>query len=326
MSEFNKRYDFDRAQEPKFNSERLRAILILLAVLIVTGVIIYLIIPHGEPKKDKKSETKTENTRPDTPPPANPPGATDDKTKENSTADAAPDRDRNANTSQQQSGGKTDEETGGNAAPTGTKSAWSSGTPAEGGVDDPMERAKEVVVQPGEDLGTIADRYHTTVEGIKHFNGLKDDRIKNGQTLKVIPGPWRITVQNGLILEHAPDGQWQLFRSFPADANGVRGEFVVSSRHSHPTWIDASGGQFKYGDPENPYGDYLLKLAKPKTPKNPLPGFGIHGVNDKTSNLKNCGRGCIHVSAGDIELLYYLICPGTKVTVIPGGAARNSEM
>lgn len=324
MSDFNKRYDFDRSRGPKFNGDRLRAILILLAVLIVTGVIIYFIIPHGKPKKGKNSETKTENPQPVTPPEKTP-DATKDKTADKSDADPRPDEPQDS--PRQQSGGKTDVKNGENSARPTTSSPWSSGTGAEGGVEDPMERAKEIVVQPGEDLGTIARRHHTTVAGIKHLNGLKEDRIKNGQKLKVIPGPWRITVQNGLILEHAPDGQWQLFKSFPADANGIKGKFVIASMHHKPTRVDAYGRQFEYGDPENPYGDYLLKLADPATPKNPRIGYGIHGVTDKSSGLnKNCGRGCIHVSASDIKQLYYLVCPGTEVTVNPGETVLKPEM
>ena len=322
MSEFNKRYDFDRAQSPMFSGDRLRSILILLAVLIVTGVIIYFIIPHGESKKGKGTETKTENSQHAA------------KTSNDERSQAQADQSGSADCGQgetktagQQAVEKTDTGNGENDVKTGTNSTWSSGNPTEGGVEDPLERAKEIVVQPGEDLGTIARRHHTTVAGIKHFNGLNDDRIRNGQKLKVIPGPWRITVQNGLILEHAPDGQWQLFKSFPADANGIKGKFVIASMHYKPIWVDADGSQFQYGDPENPYGDHLLKLANPATPRNPLRGCGIHGITDKTAGLnKNCGRGCIHVSAPNIKQLYYLVCPGTEVTVIPGEAVRKPEM
>lgn len=311
MNGFNQRYDFDRTQRPKPQGARLRSILILLAVLAVTGGIIYLIIPHGGPKKpEKKPETKIESG-------AKKPGETEVAP---TTGGAAPKGTDTPVTTDTAVKGKSDGE------PSGTAVTTVPGAPTEGGVDDPLERAKTIVVQPGEDLGTIARRHHTTVEGIKHFNGLKNDMIKNGQTLKVIPGPWRITVRNELTLEHAPDGQWLPFKSFPADANGVVGKFVISSMHRHPVWTDAHGGRFEYGSPENPYGDYLLKLAKPENAKNPLLGFGIHGVNDKAANLKNCGRTCIHVGAGDIELLYYLVCPGTEVTVIPGETVRKPEM
>ena len=317
MNDFNQRYDFDRTRRPKSDGGRLRAILILLAVLAVTGTIIYFIIPHGEQNKPKKptAEKKESGAKK---------AGTEEVVKPNDGA------------SEKGSGtpGATDADPGvksGTGSPE-TTGATSTGTPsdpdapAEGGVDDPLERAREIVVQPGDDLGKIARRHHTTVEGIKHFNGLKNDRIINGQKLKVIPGPWRITVRNNLTLEHAPDGKWQLFRSCPADATGLKGEFAIASMHRHPTWVDANGGQFKYGDPENPCGDYLLKLAPRKSPRNPLSGYGIHGVDDKSANIKNCGRTCIHVSARDIELMYFLVCPGTEVTVIPGEAVRNPEM
>ena len=40
-------------------------------------------------------------------------------------------------------------------------------------------------VRRGDNLGKIAARYHTTVKNIKSWNGLKSDRIREGQRLKV---------------------------------------------------------------------------------------------------------------------------------------------
>ena len=316
MSDFNKRYDFDRAR-PKFDGDRLRSILILLAVLAVTGVIIYFIIPHGNKKDEKKPEVQAPTSAKGSPSPqaAVPPSADADEKSQapRSTPGNAPNAAAGA-------------DAGSSGATGAPGTALSSDTPAEGGVDDPLDRAREITVGPNETLEKIAKDNYTTVEGIKHFNGLKDGMIKNGQKLKVIPGPWRMTVRNNLTLEHAPNGQWQLFKTFPADASGIKGKFVVASLHHNPIWIDAYGRQFAHDDPENPYGAYLLKLAAPAAPKKPLVGYGIHGVDDKTSILKNCGRGHIHVGSRDIELLYYLVCPGTEVNVIPGGTVRNSEM
>ena len=320
MNGFNQRYDFDRDRRGKFGPNRLQTILILLAVLAVTGAIIYFSIPRGtstsEGKRDTGKtvpapvETVTEGPK-GAPGAADTPGKVDNTVKENTLTTSSP------------AGAEE------NPAAVPETSTERPDLPAESGVNDPLERAIDVIVQPGETLGTIARRHHTTSRSIKHFNGLKSDRIRNGQKLKVIPGPWRITVtrkRNELVLEHSPDGKWRLFKSFPADATELKGNFVIPSMHYHPVWIDANGGQFKYGDPENPCGDYLLKLAPPKTPRNPLAGFGIHGVDDKTSNLKNCGRTCIHVGARDIELLYYLVCPGTEVSIVSGETALNLEM
>ena len=324
MNGFNQRYDFDRDRRRKLGPNRLQTILILLAVLAVTGAIIYFSIPRGTSTAKREQDEKKNFPAPVETivgGPKDVPGAADKPSGSQNTVDNTAKNDPQTSPALDGPAEKPA------AAP--EVSTENSAPAAESGVNDPMERAIVVIVQPGETLGTIARRHHTTSRSIKHFNGLKSDLIRNGQKLKVIPGPWRITVtrkRDKLVLEHSPNGKWRLFRSFPADATKLKGSFVIPSMHYHPVWIDANGGQFKYGDPENPCGDYLLKLAPPKTPRNPLAGFGIHGVDDKTSNLKNCGRTCIHVGTRDIELLYYLVCPGTEVTVVSGETVRNMEI
>ena len=326
MNGFNHRYDFDRDRRKRSGSPRLLTVSILLVVLAVTGAVIYFSIPRETPKTEKKPNT--EKTAP---------AKTGSEIK-------VPGENSGAAGSTAATSGTTDNNvpevpptvpspTGTEVHPTSTAPEVSTENPPpapeETGVNDPLERAIDVIVQPGETLETIARRHRSTPRSIMHFNHLKSDRIRNGQKLKIIPGPWRITVtrkRNELVLEHAPDGKWRLFRSFPADATGLRGTFAIPSMHYHPTWVDAHGRQFKYGDPENPCGEYLLKLAPAKTPRNPLAGCGIHGVDDKTPNLKKCGRSCIHVGSRDVELLYYLVCPGTEVTVVSGETVRNLEI
>ena len=296
------------------------SVLIFLAVLAITAGIIYFIMRH-DPANDDKQPPKG--------------GEQVSATEKGKTKDT-PDARKNGGTDLEQ-GQKSpenavvkpkDEKTG--AVRPETPKTENTDTAGGNAVADPLERAEEVIVQPGETLGGIAKRYHTTKDGIKYFNKLKSDTIMNGQKLKVIPGPWRITVKGGeLVLEHAPKGEWRLFGRFPADADGIKNtgisEFSVSFMRKHPDWVDAHGRRFGYGDPENPYGEYLLMLARRGHPSDPLTGFGIHGVDDKTSNLKNCGRGHIHVGARDVELLYHLVCPGTDV-FISGKTVRNLEM
>ena len=40
-------------------------------------------------------------------------------------------------------------------------------------------------VRRGDNLGRIAARHHTTVKNIKSWNGLRSDKIREGQRLKV---------------------------------------------------------------------------------------------------------------------------------------------
>jgi len=335
MNDFNQRYDFNRSKGPQSAPRRLQrrllTALILLVVLAVTGTIIYFIIPHETKEISGGDKGNGAGQKAVSTPLTDVPGATARSSAGNGTGNAATSGDPQNTGSAENDGGTNSGATGADTGNTGGRNVETS---AETGVDDPLERAMNVTVRAGDTLEKIASRHYTTVEGIKHFNGLKNDTIRIGQILKIIPGPWRITVkleQNELVLAHDPakSGAWRLFRSFPADASGMKNvgisEFAVSFMRRHPDWINAHGSKFKYGDPENPYGDYLLMLARRGNHNNPLRGFGIHGVDDKTSNIKNCGRGCIHVGSRDIELVYYLVCPGTEVSVISGGDARNLE-
>ena len=323
MNGFNQRYDFDRDSRRGSKWSRVLPVLIFLAVLAVTVGIIYLIMGHGpgnDAKKPSKGDgqvsaakEKKDQAVPDT----RKVGGTDLEQGQKSAENAVlkPEGEKNSAVSPETA-----------VAPETDNPDAVVGTP----VADPLERAVEVIVQPGETLGGIARRYHTTKDGIKYFNKLKSDTIMNGQKLKVIPGPWRITVKRDeLVLEHTPKGEWRLFGRFAADAAEMKNtgisELSVSFMRKRPDWVDAHGRRFAHGDPENPYGEYLLMLARRGRSSDPLAGFGIHGVDDKTSNLKNCGRGHIHVGARDIELLYHLVCPGTDV-FISGETARKPEM
>lgn len=322
MNDFNQRYDFDRDRRRKPGVSRLQTVLILLAVLAVTGAIIYFfIIPHGARKDQPKPKTEKTGSAPAAVTPA--PVPTGSNTVGSNTPDPTPPPAADAP--------KVDGEHKDPDHPGAVNNTAKEDIKTQ--ADQQLAQGTKIVtVAAGDTLEKLAAKYHTSVESIKHFNGLKDNTIRVGQKLKVIPGPWRITVnttRNQLVLEHAPDGTWRQFRICPADGSGMKNvgitEFAVSFMRRRPDWVTPDGRKFKYGEPENPYGEYLIMLARRKTPKRPLLGFGIHGVDDKTGNLKRCGRGCIHVDSLDIEILYYLVCPGSEVTVISGETVRNSE-
>ena len=320
MNDFNRRYDFDRIRRHDTGTNRWQTVLILLAVLAVTGAIIYFIIPHGSKTAEVPSPPKAVPSS----------GGSSSATSQGPAVQVQPvsgGKDAPGETQPGDPGTPPSP----SASAVGESSAGET-TPAppyaaEGPeVGDPLERAITVPVKAGDTLGAIALRYHSTVEGIRHFNGLKNDRIRTGQKLKVIPGPWRIRVIGGeLTLEQSRNGKWLLFKHFAADANGVAGTFAVVSRHFHPQWQDAQGRQFAYGEPENPYGEYLLKLApRGETAQRRRKGSGIHAVADKSPSRKGCG--CVHVfNTRDIELLYYLVCPRTEVIVASGATIGKPE-
>ena len=199
---------------------------------------------------------------------------------------------------------------------------------------DPAASAETVVVRAGESLSRIAHKHHTTVEALRHYNQLNKDVIRVGQKLRIIPGPWRITVdqkQRLLTLERLREGQWGEFIKFPVGLGRMdstpNAQFVISSRLRHPDWYTPDGRIYRYGDSENQLGDYFLKLATPGKPDKPLLGYGIHGTPDENSVGKNWSNGCVRMRNRDVELLYYLVPSGTPVTIVPGtDAARKTEI
>ena len=65
MNDFNQRYDFDRDRRRKHGVSRLQTVLILLAVLAVTGAIIYFfILPRGARKDQPKPKAEKTETAP----------------------------------------------------------------------------------------------------------------------------------------------------------------------------------------------------------------------------------------------------------------------
>ena len=192
--------------------------------------------------------------------------------------------------------------------------------------------AETIRVRAGDNLSRIAVRKHTTVEALRHFNRLKDDNIVIGRKLRLLPGPWRITVDKTLRelrLERSVNGEWQNYGTFQVGLGRMdstpEAEFVISNRLRHPDWYAPDGRILRYGDAENPLGEYFLKLARSGAPDKPLRGYGIHGTSDESTVGKNWSNGCVRMRNRDVELLYYLVPSGTPVKIVSGGTVQKSE-
>lgn len=342
----NFKYDFDRVGGKSSQGRRMRFILIFAAVLAVTGGIVYYLIPHHAPDAAKRenannasptSAGEVERAKPTAEANSNPAAAAEDM----ETAPVPP-----AATAKSTDG---EAETGDNTSPTAEPEkgkAWI-GDPREtpkppsptadveldatGKTLKPLQSgdaasiAEFITVAPGDSLSRIAARCHTTVEALRHYNKLKNDVIRIGRKLAVIPGPWRITVDKSrreLILERARGGVWNTFGRFQVGLGRLdrtpEAEFVISTRLRHPDWYAPDGRIFRYGDAGNQLGDYFLKLAAAGTPNRPLRGFGIHGTSDDTTVGKNWSNGCVRMHNREVELLYYLVPSGTPVRIVSG--------
>ncbi len=365
MNDFKYRYGVDRAQRSASGTRRVRLLVLFILVLAATGGIIYCLVPHETlfpgnkpaPAADVTpavpAATEAASGTPGSPEGGNataPVAGTNSGTEVSAVEDApsagggekpeqvadAPAKDSGENTVSPADATEFPQKGKPWAGdpPEELPSAPKPETPA---AEDPRlaplysgstgELGTLVVVRPGESLSRLAARHRTTVEALRYFNKLKNDNIRIGQKLRLIPGPWRITIDKSrreLLLERSADGSWQAFANFPVGLGRMNStpaaDFVISTRLRHPDWYTTDGRIIPYGDPENQLGDYFLKLARSGSPDKPLIGYGIHGTGDESTVGKNWSRGCVRMRNRDVGILYYLAPTGTPVRIIPGEA------
>ncbi|MBR2344361.1 MAG: L,D-transpeptidase family protein [Lentisphaeria bacterium] len=192
----------------------------------------------------------------------------------------------------------------------GRKNIWNSGNWKE------FTIVHKVV--SGDNLSAIAHRNHTTVSMLKKVNRLKNSNIMIGQPLRIIPGPWQLTISktSRLMTLSRKDEIYAVFPIGIGRKNSTpTGKFVICHRRLHPDYRDAQGRVFKYGDEKNPLGTVFLALALPDKPDKPFRGYGIHGTSDNKTVGRSLSNGCVRMHNDDVIILYHLLPTGTPVEI-----------
>jgi lipoprotein-anchoring transpeptidase ErfK/SrfK len=182
----------------------------------------------------------------------------------------------------------------------------------------PIEEKTDYVVQEGDSIKAIAQKFGTTVEVIVEGNQLKrPDVIKPGDRLRVFSGKLAVVVnktRNDLLV--TCNGRF--FKRYRVgtgkyDRTPV-GTFAVCERIKEPVWWRADGKTIPFGDKDNILGTRWLALkATGGTPA--VKGYGIHGTWDPESIGKAESAGCIRLVNSDVEELLGLIPVGTEVVI-----------
>lgn len=177
------------------------------------------------------------------------------------------------------------------------------------------------VIQAGDVLARIAANHKITPELLASVNGIADmHRIREGQTLKIIKGPFQATVsKRGYTLDvYLGD---ILVRSFKvglgADDSTPTGEWRVATKLVNPTYYPPRGGEIvSADDPKNPLGERWIGLVGVSGAAVDQERYGIHGTNEPDSIGKDVSMGCIRLLNEDVEALYtYLVENHSTVTV-----------
>jgi LysM repeat protein len=167
------------------------------------------------------------------------------------------------------------------------------------------------VVQAGDQLRKIATTHHVPWQYLARLNRVDPKRLREGQKLKVIDGPFGavVTLSNfELTLHHG--GQY--VRSYPCcigknNATPV-GKFKVLNKVTNPQYTDPNGKVFASGDPKNPLGAYWLDLGE---------SYGIHGTIEPDSIGKAESRGCVRLLNVDVAEVYELLDLAAEVVIRP---------
>ncbi len=182
----------------------------------------------------------------------------------------------------------------------------------------PMPEKVDYVVQGGDSIRSIANKYGTTVEMIVQANELKrPDIINPGKRLRVFGGRMSIEVsksRNDMLLT----ANGRFFKRYKVgtgkyDRTPV-GSFTISDRIKEPVWWRDDGKTVPFGDKENILGTRWMALkANGNTPA--VTGYGIHGTWDNESIGKSESAGCIRMRNQDVEELFELVPIGTAVVI-----------
>lgn len=165
------------------------------------------------------------------------------------------------------------------------------------------------VVQPGDTLQGIAERFSVTPELLAKINGLsRPEDLVPGTTLKVVRGPFEAVIhlqrrELVLMLHGRYAGRFRI--GVGTDAGQCEGVYQVREKTLSPRYF-SDRGVYEPGDPRNPLGPKWIGLEG---------RLGIHAAGDPSLFDNPQAPGAIFVSPKDIEDLFDILTIGSKVTI-----------
>ena len=193
--------------------------------------------------------------------------------------------------------------------------------------EDPYQTAYNI--QPGDRPVRFAYKFDTTWEFIARVNGIKDARrLRQGQTLKIIKGPFHAVVSKTTFMVDlylgSPGDKGSLYvRSFPCglgrSGSTPTGTWMLqpAGKLKNPKWWGTGDEPAKEADdPQNPLGEFWMGLVGTDGDALGKEGFGIHGTIDPDSIGKEMSHGCIRLVNDNVERLYEVLIDGKSTVIV----------
>jgi len=165
------------------------------------------------------------------------------------------------------------------------------------------------VVQSGDLLQKIASKHKLSWQYLSRVNKVDPKKIRAGQKLKVIQGPFSAVVDlsDFELTIHCRNRFVRRYRIGTGKGKTTPiGEFVVKEKLENPKYWGPNGDVREADDPLNPLGERWVDIGD---------GFGIHGTIEPDSIGKCESRGCIRMLNDDVAEVYDLLVIGSTVRI-----------
>jgi len=164
------------------------------------------------------------------------------------------------------------------------------------------------VVESGDQMRTIGKKYQLSWEYLAKLNRVAPAKIRQGQKLKVLPGPFGVVVSLSRfeLTVHLDGSYVKSYRvGIGKDDSSPMGTFTVKNKQVDPTYYGPDE-VIRNDDPENPLGERWIDIGD---------SYGIHGTNEPASIGKAESRGCIRMKNEDVEEVYDFLVIGSQVKI-----------
>lgn len=165
------------------------------------------------------------------------------------------------------------------------------------------------VIQSGDKLERIGPKYQVTWQYLAMVNKVDPRRIRAGQKLKVIKGPFAVFVDlsdfeltvhaHGFFVKRYTVG-------IGKDGASPIGKFTVLEKVEKPQYTDPNGKVTAGGAATNPLGTHWIDIGN---------SFGIHGTIEPDSIGKAESRGCIRMRNEEVAEVYNFLVKGSEVVI-----------
>lgn len=166
-------------------------------------------------------------------------------------------------------------------------------------------------IQSGDFLQRVAPKYGINWEYLAALNQVDPRKVRVGQKLKVIKGPFsafvdlsdfELTVHcHGFFVKRYQIGTGR-------DSSTPVGKFAVLDRIPTPQYTDPNGRVIEGGHPTNPLGTHWIDLGD---------SYGIHGTIEPDSIGKCESAGCVRMRNEDVVEVYNFLIKGSEVVIRP---------